>query len=94
LGGSAPNPVLGTPRYFRDEYEAHVKEKEFPAGVCKALINYFIDPERCTGCVVCARNCPQKAITGEKKPHEIRTDLCIKRGICRDTCAFDAVVIS
>jgi NADP-reducing hydrogenase subunit HndC len=94
LGGSAPNPVLSTLRYFRDEYEAHVKEKKCPAGVCKALITYFIDPEKCTGCMVCARNCPQKAITGEKKkPHEIQTDLCIKCGICHDTCAFDAVVI-
>ena len=94
LGGSAPNPVLSTLRYFRDEYEAHVKEKRCPAGVCKALITYSIDPEKCTGCLLCARNCPQKAITGEKKkPHKIQTDLCIKCGICRDICTYDAVVV-
>jgi NADH:ubiquinone oxidoreductase subunit F (NADH-binding)/(2Fe-2S) ferredoxin len=94
LGGSAPNPVLSTLRYFRDEYEAHVKEKRCPAGVCKALITYSIDPAKCTGCLLCLRNCPQKAITGEKKkPHEIQTDLCIKCGICRDICTYDAVVV-
>ncbi len=94
LGGSAPNPVLSTLRYFRDEYEAHVKEKRCPAGVCKALITYSIDPEKCTGCLLCLRNCPQKAIVGEKKkPHKIQTDQCIKCGICRDICTYDAVVV-
>jgi len=94
LGGSAPNPVLSTLRYFRDEYEAHVKDKKCPAGVCKALITYSIDPDKCTGCLLCLRNCPQNAITGEKKkPHQIQTDLCIKCGICRDICTYDAVVV-
>jgi NADH:ubiquinone oxidoreductase subunit F (NADH-binding)/(2Fe-2S) ferredoxin len=94
LGGSAPNPVLSTLRYFRNEYEAHVKEKKCPAGVCKALITYSIDADKCTGCLLCLRNCPQKAITGEKKkPHKIQADLCIKCGICRDICTYDAVVV-
>jgi NADH:ubiquinone oxidoreductase subunit F (NADH-binding)/(2Fe-2S) ferredoxin/NAD-dependent dihydropyrimidine dehydrogenase PreA subunit len=94
LGGSAPNPVLSTLRYFRDEYEAHVKDKQCPAGVCKALITYSIDPDKCTGCLLCLRNCPQDAISGEKKkPHKIQADLCIKCGICRDICTYDAVVV-
>jgi NADH:ubiquinone oxidoreductase subunit F (NADH-binding)/(2Fe-2S) ferredoxin len=94
LGGSAPNPVLSTLRYFRNEYEAHVKEKKCPAGVCKALITYSIDPDKCTGCLLCLRNCPQKAISGEKKKlHKIQADLCIKCGICRDICTYDAVVV-
>ena len=94
LGGSAPNPVLSTLRYFRDEYEAHVREKKCPAGLCKELITYYIDPEKCNGCLLCARECPQNAIEGEKKkPHKIDTDLCIKCGICRDVCNRDAVIV-
>ncbi|MCD6161434.1 MAG: NADH-quinone oxidoreductase subunit NuoF [candidate division Zixibacteria bacterium] len=94
LGGSAPNPVLSTLRYFRDEYEAHVRDKKCPAGLCKDLITYYIDPEKCTGCMLCARNCPQNAIEGEKKKiHKINTDLCIKCGICRDVCNKDAVMV-
>ncbi|MHC1576450.1 MAG: NADH-ubiquinone oxidoreductase-F iron-sulfur binding region domain-containing protein [Methanosarcinaceae archaeon] len=94
LGGSAPNPVLSTLRYFRDEYEAHVREKRCPAGLCKNLITYSIDPDKCNGCMLCARECPQNAIDGEKKkPHKINTDLCIKCGICKDVCNRDAVIV-
>jgi len=95
LGTSAANPVLSTIRYFRDEYEAHIREKRCPAGVCKALITYSIDPEACTGCRLCAKNCPQECISGErKKPHVIDTSKCIKCGVCRDACTFDAVRVS
>jgi NADH:ubiquinone oxidoreductase subunit F (NADH-binding)/ferredoxin len=94
LGTSAPNPVLTTIRYFRDEYEAHIKDKKCPAGVCKPLFHYEIDEEACNGCHLCALKCPEKAITGEKKkPHELDQDKCIKCGICYDACKFSAVVI-
>ncbi|MBW2054105.1 MAG: NADH-quinone oxidoreductase subunit NuoF [Deltaproteobacteria bacterium] len=95
LGGTAPNPVLSTLRYFRDEYEAHIKEKTCPAGVCKALITYTIDPELCTGCMVCAKICPVEAATGEKKEvHSIDQNKCIKCGACFESCKFDAVKVS
>jgi len=94
LGTSAPNPVLTTLLYFRDEYEAHIRDKKCPAGVCKPLFYYDIDEEACTGCRVCARRCPQEAITGDKKkPHKLDQDKCIKCSICYDVCKFDAVVI-
>jgi NADH-quinone oxidoreductase subunit F len=94
LGGSAPNPVLTTIRYFRDEYMAHIKEGRCPAGVCKALINFSVDPETCTGCHACVRICPTQAATGEKKKiHEIDPALCIKCGACFDACKFDAILI-
>jgi NADH-quinone oxidoreductase subunit F len=95
LGTSAANPVLSTIKYFRDEYDAHIRDKKCPAGVCKALITYSIDPEACTGCGLCVKKCPQECITGERKEaHEIDTTKCIKCGICRDVCTFDAVRIS
>jgi NADP-reducing hydrogenase subunit HndC len=92
LGKSAPNPVLSTLKYFRDEYEAHIKDKTCPAGVCRALIEYYIIEDACTGCGLCMRKCPQEAISGEKKePHVIDQELCITCGICHDVCRFDAV---
>jgi NADH:ubiquinone oxidoreductase subunit F (NADH-binding)/(2Fe-2S) ferredoxin len=94
LGSSAPNPVLTTIRYFRDEYIAHVRDHKCPAGVCKDLITYSIDPELCTGCTSCARLCPNECISGEKKkPHIINAARCIRCGICKDTCKFDAVKV-
>ncbi|MFP4453363.1 MAG: NADH-ubiquinone oxidoreductase-F iron-sulfur binding region domain-containing protein [Desulfobacterales bacterium] len=94
LGTSAPNPVLTTILYFRDEYEAHIYDKKCPAGVCKSLFHYEIDEKACNGCTLCAKKCPQEAISGEKKePHEIDQEKCIKCGICYDVCKFNAVVI-
>lgn len=93
LGQTAPNPVLSTLRYFRDEYVAHIKDKKCPAGVCKALCTYEIDPDKCKGCTLCARNCPADAIIGTvKEPHKIDTEKCIKCGACMDNCRFGAVV--
>jgi len=94
LGTSAPNPVLTTILYFRDEYEAHIKDKKCPSGVCKSLFHYEIDEEACNGCTLCAKRCPEKAITGEKKkPHHLNLEKCIKCGICYDACKFDAILI-
>ncbi|MBI4321690.1 MAG: NADH-quinone oxidoreductase subunit NuoF [Chloroflexi bacterium] len=93
LGGTAPNPVLSTLRYFRDEYEAHVLEKKCPAGVCSALLTFEIDPEKCNGCMVCLRNCPSDAIQGAKQiVHTIDQPKCIKCGSCYDVCKFAAVI--
>jgi len=92
LGQTSPNPVLSTLRYFRDEYEAHVIEKRCPSGVCKKLLNYYIDAELCKGCTLCARNCPASAISGEvKTTHVIDTEKCIKCGACIDSCKFKAI---
>lgn len=94
LGTSAPNPVLTTILYFRDEYEAHIRDKKCPAGVCKNLFYYEIDQEACNGCTLCAKQCPQEAITGEKKkPHKLDQDKCIKCAICYENCKFNAIVI-
>ena len=93
LGQTAPNPVLSTLKYFRDEYEAHVREKTCPAGVCKNLVKYSIVADKCKGCSACARKCPVGAITGEiKNPYVIDSDKCIKCGVCIDTCKFDAII--
>jgi NADH-quinone oxidoreductase subunit F len=92
LGRTAANPVLSTIKYFQDEYIAHIKDKKCPAGVCRELIQYEIDPEKCTGCGACVRGCSTNAISGEKKePHIINQGLCIKCGVCYDTCKFDAI---
>ena len=92
LGQSAPNPVLSTLKYFRDEYIAHVVEKRCPAGVCRNLLRFEIDPAKCKGCTLCARNCPTGAITGAAKgPHVINHDKCIKCGLCMSNCRFDAI---
>jgi NADH-quinone oxidoreductase subunit F len=94
LGGSAPNPVLSTIRYFREEYEAHIRDHRCPAGVCKALISYNIDAEKCTGCGVCVKVCATKAITGElKKVHTIDNEKCTRCGACIQSCKFDAIYV-
>ena len=94
LGRTAPNPVLTTIQYFRDEYDAHIKEKKCPAHVCKALIAYYIDAETCTGCLACLKACPEGAISGEKEQvHTITPEKCSKCGVCYETCKFDAVRI-
>ena len=95
LGATAPNPVLSTIKYFRDEYEAHIKEKRCPAGVCKALISYYIEPKKCQACLICLRNCPAEAISGGKNLiHIINQGKCTKCGVCLEVCPpqFDAVV--
>ncbi len=93
LGGTAPNPVLSTIKYFRDEYVAHIKDRVCPAGVCKELIAYSIN-DNCTGCVICAKNCPTEAITGSPKElHTIEQEKCIKCGICLESCKYNAVEV-
>jgi NADH:ubiquinone oxidoreductase subunit F (NADH-binding)/(2Fe-2S) ferredoxin/NAD-dependent dihydropyrimidine dehydrogenase PreA subunit len=92
LGQTLPNPVLSTLRYFSSEYEAHIKDKKCPAGVCKALIEYVVDEEKCTGCMLCVKKCPAEAISGQKKePQTIDTAKCIKCGLCYDVCRAGAV---
>jgi len=94
LGQTAPNPVLTTIKYFRDEYEAHILHKKCPAKVCKELLTYTVIEETCTGCTVCAKNCPTNAISGERKQiHFINQELCIHCGVCYSKCKFDAIAI-
>ncbi len=93
LGQTAPNPVLSTLRYFRDEYMAHVNEKRCPAGVCKALLSYDIIPAKCKACGICAKNCPVSCISGERKvtPYVIDKNICVRCGVCYAKCPFDAI---
>ena len=93
LGQTAPNPILSTLRYFRDEYIAHVVDKKCPAGVCKSLLSYVIEPDKCKGCSLCAKKCPVGAIEGVvKSPFTIDTSKCVKCGVCQDTCKFGAII--
>jgi NADP-reducing hydrogenase subunit HndC len=95
LGQSLPNPVLSSLKHFKEEYQEHVQNKGCPAGVCKALISFSINKDLCTGCTLCAKKCPQDAITGvAKEPHEIDADKCIKCGVCADVCKFEAVSVT
>ena len=94
LGQTAPNPVLTTIRYFRDEYEAHIREKKCPAKECVDLLTYSIDADKCKGCTLCAKKCPAKAISGEvKKAHIIDENICIRCGQCVNSCRFDAIIV-
>jgi NAD-dependent dihydropyrimidine dehydrogenase PreA subunit len=92
LGQTAPNPVLSTIKYFRDEYDAHVRDKKCPAGHCTAMSKYGITPELCKGCTLCVKECPVDAIKGERKAvHVIDTEKCIKCGACLAKCPFKAI---
>lgn len=93
LGSTAPNPVLSTIRHFRHEYEAHIRDRKCPAGVCREIITYSIDAQACTGCAVCAKQCPENAITGEpKKVHVLDVVRCNKCGVCYEVCKFNAII--
>ena len=95
LGQTAPNPVLTTIKYFRDEYEAHIGHKKCPAKVCRPLLTYTVDEVKCTGCMVCLKNCPVKAISGErKKPHFIDQAACTKCGVCFSKCKFESIILT
>ncbi|MFH1768268.1 MAG: NADH-ubiquinone oxidoreductase-F iron-sulfur binding region domain-containing protein [Candidatus Omnitrophota bacterium] len=95
LGKTAPNPVLSTIKYFRSEYESHINDKKCPAGVCRKLIHYSVDRDKCTGCGACLKACPHGAVSGEKGvPHTINDQLCHKCGICKEVCKFSAIEVS
>ena len=95
LGQTAPNPVLSTMKYFRDEYMAHVVDKKCPAGVCKSMLQYIIYEDTCKSCGICKKNCPTGAISGDKKtgePFVIDQDKCVKCGVCMEKCPFKAIL--
>ena len=93
MGQTAPNPVLATLKFFRDEYVAHVVDKKCPAGVCKGLLRYKVNADKCRGCTACARVCPVGAVSGAvKQPHNIDSTKCIKGGACMEKCKFGAIV--
>ena len=93
LGTTAPNPILSTIKYFRGEYEAHIRDRRCPAAVCRELVHFRILPDHCTGCTACAAVCPSKAIRGEKKQaHTVDDALCTKCGLCLEACKHDAIV--
>jgi NADH-quinone oxidoreductase subunit F len=95
LGQTAPNPVLTTIKYFRHEYEAHIQHQKCPAKNCKQLLTYTVLDNKCTGCTVCAKNCPVNAISGERKQiHLINQETCIKCGVCFSKCKFEAILLS
>jgi ferredoxin len=95
LGKTAPNPVLSTLKYFKDEYIAHIDEKRCPARVCRSLIQLRIDPEKCTGCGLCAKVCPTRAIKGQtKQPYQIDPEVCTRCRICLESCRFDAILVA
>ncbi|HVP57232.1 MAG TPA: NADH-ubiquinone oxidoreductase-F iron-sulfur binding region domain-containing protein, partial [bacterium] len=92
LGQTAPNPVLTTIRYYKNEYDEHIVGKHCPAASCSALVDFVIDPEKCTGCTLCAKKCSVQAIKGERKqPHTIDKSICVKCGQCIATCKFEAI---